>query len=394
MVTLNVSVTTDYSGQILSGIERIDFINLGRTNVTATFAASQFASGQILSTVFIDGSTGINHLRINGSFLNASTWGFLNWGASDRVTFTGTANADQITGSLADDWIEGRAGDDWLFSQSGVDSIFGGDGNDTISATTGLLDGGAGIDVATFFLQFAAGPVVVDLAGGGGSRDLGNGLHLNAVEIVAGAMTAFDDVLKGGNRGDSVSGSEGADLLDGRGGNDRLYGGDGADTLLGGLGNDDLDGDFGDDVIRGGAGNDRIGGGQGRDVLFGDDGADVIYGNRGFADRGGDRMTGGAGADRFIFDLRTDLVAGEVALWDVVTDFQQGLDMIDLSRLPETGALRFIGQTAFVRTYELRWYQDATDTFIETFLAGGSNDNDVKIKLLGLHSLTAADFIL
>jgi serralysin len=100
---------------------------------------------------------------------------------------------------------------------------------------------------------------------------------------------------------DTIYGTSGKDVIKGLAGNDRLYGGAGADVIVGGSGND---------AIKGGAGNDREYGGTGRDVLSGDAGNDVLK--------------GGLDADTFRFRGR----------WgdDRITDFQNGLDCIDLRR--------------------------------------------------------------
>lgn len=64
-----------------------------------------------------------------------------------------------------------------------------------------------------------------------------------------------------------------------------------------------------DDILIGGAGNDTLNGGAGNDIIFDGPGRDI--------------MTGGPGADLFV--LAAD---GER---DVITDFQPGLDRLDLS---------------------------------------------------------------
>lgn len=94
-------------------------------------------------------------------------------------------------------------------------------------------------------------------------------------------------------------GTPGNDTLDGTGRNDRIDGRGGDDLLRGKGGNDELDGDSGNDTLLGGAGRDTLEGGTGDDVL-----------------------TGGRGADEFEFE-RGD---GN----DRITDFQNGVDVIDL----------------------------------------------------------------
>ena len=81
------------------------------------------------------------------------------------------------------------------------------------------------------------------------------------------------------------------------------------DTMAGGTGNDSLAGAAGDDVLYGGIGGDRLAGEAGNDTLTGGAGLD--------------RLKGGAGLDVFVF------ASGSAR--DVVTDFADGSDRIDLS---------------------------------------------------------------
>lgn len=152
-------------------------------------------------------------------------------------------------------------------------------------------------------------------------------------------------------------------------GNNRLEGNDGNDELAGGAGNDTLLGGAGDDTLRGGGGNDLTDGGLGIDTadfsdigsavtarldehgrgtavyrapngqrvvdrlisienLTGSENNDVLLGNAEtnvlVGNGGDDTLTGGLGADTFVF-APADLGA------DVVTDFQDGLDLLDIS---------------------------------------------------------------
>lgn len=75
---------------------------------------------------------------------------------------------------------------------------------------------------------------------------------------------------------------------------------------------DTLTGTAADDILVGAGGDDLMFGGAGDDVLI--DGADI------------DAMTGGPGADRFVF-----LADGRM---DTVTDFEPGLDRLDLGDYP------------------------------------------------------------
>lgn len=73
-----------------------------------------------------------------------------------------------------------------------------------------------------------------------------------------------------------------------------------------------MSGSNGMDALSGAEGNDRLFGGEGDDILA--DGA------------GTDRLTGGIGADTFVFAYDDST--------DVITDFEQGVDQIDLSAWP------------------------------------------------------------
>ncbi len=89
-----------------------------------------------------------------------------------------------------------------------------------------------------------------------------------------GEGTSGNDILQGGDKGDTFFGNAGNDRLIGSGGNDKLYGDSGSDRLEGGEGNDRLDGGGGIDGLYGGIGNDVLRGNKGNDGLFGGDGND------------------------------------------------------------------------------------------------------------------------
>jgi Ca2+-binding RTX toxin-like protein len=81
---------------------------------------------------------------------------------------------------------------------------------------------------------------------------------------------------------------------------------------------------------QGGSGNDVIIGNSAGNRLSGGAGDDVISGGGGF-----DYLTGGAGKDRFAVDITGSgeiTKRGTLAV-DVITDFQRGMDLIDLSGL-------------------------------------------------------------
>lgn len=90
-----------------------------------------------------------------------------------------------------------------------------------------------------------------------------------------------------------------------------------ADTLSGFEGNDAILGLGGNDTLSGDGGNDRLLGGAGNDILLGGDGDDILEG-----EAGNDVLTTGSGRDRSVLRRRQG--------FDRLTDFQNGLDKIDL----------------------------------------------------------------
>ena len=200
-----------------------------------------------------------------------------------------TLNSLRLT---ADDptFESGRSGDtflgtieaDWIVGARGKDSLSGGDGED-------LILGGGGKDTIS----------------GGDDTD-----HLHG---------------DGGR--DVVDGGGGRDWITGDGGGDRLTGGDDADTLRGGNGNDTLfGGNDGAVASRSSDGGDLLEGGKGRDYLAGGDGDDTLVDGPGL-----DTLFGGDDADVFV------LVPDGTR--DIIEDFEDGRDLIDLRGQP--GDLRF-----------------------------------------------------
>ena len=152
-----------------------------------------------------------------------------------------------------------------------------------------------------------------------------------------------------------LTGSAVGNRLDGNGGVDKLFGGDG------------------DDKLNGGNGADQITGGAGKDVMQGD-----------------------AAADTFLFLAVTDSAAAGPR--DVITDFVQGTDKIDLLAIDAIAggaddAFIFRGTGGFGASAGLKFNQTATTTVI---LADTNADQiaDFAIVLNGVFTLVASDFVL
>jgi hypothetical protein len=99
----------------------------------------------------------------------------------------------------------------------------------------------------------------------------------------------------------------------------------GRDSLTGASRPDLLDGGSGDDVLAGAGGGDVLMGQDGRDTLIGGAGPDRLIGGT-----GGDALAGGTGADVFVFSQAFGT--------DVVRDFQNSIDRVDLTFLRDLKA--------------------------------------------------------
>ena len=237
---------------------------------------------------------------------------------------------------------------------AGVNTITGNSRSNTLLSTVGddVIDGGAGLDTVSYTKATAA--VSVTLAS-------------NAAQNTGGAGT--DTLLNIEN----LTGSRYNDTLTGNAGANRLNGGAGKDTLTGNAGND---------VLTGGAGNDTLLGGEGNDTLIGGTGKDVL--------------TGGAGKDVFKFNSRTESGLTSTQR-DVITDFVQGQDKINLSAIDADTAMA--GKQAFtglIAAHEA--FSQAGQLRLEAGVLYGNIDADAaaefSIALTGVTTLAATDFIL
>lgn len=200
-------------------------------------------------------------------------------------TITGTSSADVLVGTPGDDVIQGGAGTDLIRGRGGSDVICGGDGRDVILGGRGsdrIRAGRGGDGVAG-----GRGP---DRIHGGGSSDVLAG-GPGADEVIGAARP---DILLGGPGPDSIEGGRGldtaatdtdgpvkADLAGGfaRGeGRDRLRS---IENFVGGDGNDVIRGTNGPNVLTGGAGSDLLVGRHGDDFLLPLDGRDRVRGGAG-----------------------------------------------------------------------------------------------------------------
>lgn len=343
------------------GLQIID--SLGEDTVQAQCDYAMANGIEVLQLIGPTGLLGTGNSRDNRIF-----------GSSGDDTLRGNRGNDTLDGGDGADDLRGGQGNDVLLAGD-LDSVYGDAGNDLIFVADGeaTLRGGDGTDIVDG--AFASGALAIDLMSGKGSSSLGGLYSLQGIENAT-----------GGSGNDTLGGSGGANALLGGGGNDVLTGLNGTDTLDGGEGNDTLDGGGSADLLTGGAGNDSLTGGDGADTLQGDAGFDVL--------------TGGAGADVFDFNALTESAP---AAPDLIADFQQPLDRIDLSGIDADGAgvagdgaFTFIGVTGgFAVGNEVSFTQDAVagTTTVHIRLAGDIKDA-MTLTLTGLITLTADNFVL
>ncbi|NML18906.1 M10 family metallopeptidase C-terminal domain-containing protein [Azohydromonas caseinilytica] len=215
------------------------------------------------------------------------------------------------------------------------------------------------------------------------------------------AISVKASYVDGFNKAESVTSAAAApvaypgDTLTGDAGGvataDVLHGGLGASTIQGLAGDDQLRGEGGNDSVYGGTGSDALYGGAGADLLQGDEGSDVLTGGA-----GKDMLTGGEGSDRFVFQYTSDS-GPSAATRDVITDFVQGEDRIDLSALDANTA-----------TYAREAFSVVIDAAAAFTAAGqlrlgdgvlwGNTDADADaefaIELVGVTRLDLSDFVL
>ena len=344
-------------------------------------------------------------------------------------TISGTALADMIDGLAGNDSLSGLAGNDSLSGLVGNDTLKGGLGDDTLvgGADDDSLEGGAGnntyeVDAAGDLVVEAlnAGTDMVRVALGAGSYVLGANVE-NATIISSAAVgitgNALANVLTGNDEANTLSGAVGNDTLSGAAGNDTLDGGAGTDRLTGGLGDDTYVVDVAGDVVTETAGPDidevqvafaaagtytlglnvengviitantalkvNLTGNGGDNVLNGGAGNDTLVGGL-----GNDTLTGGTGADNFVFDA----ALGPINM-DRITDFQVGVDKIELSAL----VFSALGNAGDAVTLGVELTYNATSGALVYDADGAGGAAGVTIAILGTTThpaLTAGDLLL
>lgn len=309
----------------------------------------------------------------------------------------GTPSPDPLRGTAKADLVLGLGGADAIAGGSGDDVIFGGSGNDSINgdnsgrAGFSLNDSSAGGDTTGPVVTGDTGPLPSRFGGMPGSNLIFAGSGDDAVIAGFGADTVFgeagnDTVLGYGTSAVSPSGTAG------------VIAADGPDWLFGGLGNDLIFGGGGEDLLDGGTGEDRLIGGRGVDTLVGGAGPDIfIFG----------RMLEPPNSTNPAIDTGVGL-----GNRDLVLDFHQGEDRLDLSRYEnivfssDEQVPVFLGTDPFRATFapQVRYEVEDGRTVVQIVAPFGNpgpdtsptvpDGPDAEIELAGEHYLRAEDFIL
>lgn len=284
----------------------------------------------------IDGGEGIDTASYINSFVGVEVniydggRGFFGDAEGDR--FYGIEN---VRGSNYDDFIigndlanelDGGYGNDTFLGNGGNDRLIGYFGDDFLTGGLGadILDGGRGTDTANY--NTSRDGISVSLLNGQAIGGEAQGDTFISIENIIGTN---EDIF-----GDRIEGDDNNNRLEGKGGNDDLWGRDGEDVLIGGAGDDSLRGNeqtdylYGDEMLDSefGSGNDKLAGGRGDDFLFGGYGIDELIGQRGF-----DTLWGGPDRDFFTFENGTDTTYAPDYGFDTVMDFEDRVDLIDVS---------------------------------------------------------------
>lgn len=338
------------SGQIGGNVELGDGVNavtnsgtIGAKVSGGTGIDTVTNAGVIKSDVDLgsDNDVFTDFMLVSGALKNGSVTGKIDLGDGDD-RFSGGANAETIRDGNGADLVNLGGGNDTYIATGQS----GNDGNDTVDGGAGLGDTyDAGAASQSVFINLNT--VAHDLSPVSPGVGLVAANTAEDTDVASGSLkdqiTNFENA-KGGAGDDHIFGSAAANLVEG-GGTDVLFGFEGTDTLLGG------------------AGADTLVGGAGRDIL-----------------------TAGSEADTFALLATTDSglksATGDLiaSTRDVITDFEDGTDKIDLSAIDAdrtngaatNEAFTFIGTNEAFGHYagELRAYFSATGQVVEDDVNG------------------------
>ena len=387
------------------------------------------------STVKVyDGTTLLGSATADGDGL----WSFTSAPLSDSAhsltaTVTDTAgnvsaaSSSVLIGSSGNDALTANAGDDWLDGLSGADTMTGGAGSDTymvdnagdvVTETgsfvvpsgwalkgTGDFNNDGELDVVVssssanqiWLLKNNTVSSVANLPNTGmagwqnwtltGVADLNNDGHEDAL---------YTNIIDGRQWGEYLNGTtllnKGAYYTGASASAVQSLPGNEIDTVVSSV-SYALASNVEDLTLAAGAGNINGTGNSQNNVIIGNEGHNLISGKGGV-----DTLTGNGGADTFAFAIGDS--SADPGKHDLITDFTQGVDQIDLTALdadtstPSRDAFRFLGGAAFDGAAgALHTFYDSARGM--TVLEGDVNGDkiaDFAIDLSGNHTLGVADF--
>lgn len=341
--------------QVGSNNDRVTFrgeggagtVSLGSGNNTLTVDGT----GYVGSVVAYDGA---DRLTLDGGEIELVTLGngkntvlvksgqigsLQTYDGADKITvqdgqidsiLAGSGNNTITTGSEWTVLVETREGRDNITIGSGrAFAVRSGEGNDSISAVDGRIDfveAGDGNDTVTLGALSARFVVLGD---GDDVLSFAPGTPTFGIEVQGDGGVDTIDLSR-------FTANLTLDLSTSQWQNPAGVGGTPAQGYLAMIGVENAIGGTGADAIAGSEDNNLLTGGRGADTLSGGDGNDTLVGGR-----ENDVLTGGLGADTFTF-LQAD---GR----DVITDFADGTDRIELREANALGDLTITQNGADVR---------------------------------------------
>jgi Ca2+-binding RTX toxin-like protein len=389
MTTLTISATEDYRDGTPPLSNVTDIVFSAASFAQASFSASQFDNSHIMTNVNINGDANQNLVYVSsatGTF-NATNWTVSNWSSTDIIAIEGTVSAETIDGPSASGGIV------QLIGNGGADKLVGGAASNAYwyNADSDLvageeLDGGSLNDAIFLFLPGTYNFTVATLSSIEGVSFNGQNttVILSDDQIGAGAISSITGGASLNVRTLIVNGAS-TDLS-----SLTFFQWNAQDIIKinGTAAVDSLIGSTKDDAIIGGAGADSLNGGNGNDILTGGGGKDT--------------MAGGVDADTDIFDFNLAAASKKGALRDVIVDFDNGVDDIDVAGIDaRTGiagnqAFKFIGAQKFHhKAGELHFVKHGGIFVTVEGDINGDGKADFQIEVHGADlALVKADFIL
>lgn len=420
------TLTSNFENLILTGSSNADGTGNSLNNILTGNGAANVLNGGTGADTLIGGAGNDTYMTDGGDTLTEGVNGGTDTVQAavshtlgdnfENLLLTGSASTDG-TGNSLNNILTGNGGANVLNGGTGADTLIGGLGNDTY-----ITDGGdtitevanEGTDTVQSSVTYAIGATLENLV-------------LTGTAAIDGTGNDWNNILTGNSAANVLNGGQGVDTLIGGLGDD-TYLTDGGDTITEGVNggtdtvltavnhslaqnveNLTLSGLLGasgtgnalNNLITGNSGANMLDGGSGNDSLNGAEGIDSLVGGLGT-----DLLTGGAGADVFIFRLEGDS-SNALATCDTLTDFTRGQDRIDLSAIDASSLVSdnntFVwlgaGAIATATSGEVRFQKfDNTGSDNDYTMVFADTDSDTAsefmLKLIGLHDLTANDFLL